>query len=212
MFIILFYNHVRKNYDMFIDRVTRRIGILAGIVLVTLAGVCIISAGEIAELHQKWIRPRNTDSSKQKERFETLDQPKHGVTEIGIERTACHGSCPVYTFVLKADGKVRYVGEEHVRRKGTHTGRISTGQFNRLAEFAAESGYMNLESVYDLPTVADFHTTYTTVVLADKRKLVKNYGDLGPTKLWVFQQAIDSLLAEVQWDGEQVEAVPDKAP
>jgi hypothetical protein len=39
-------------------------------------------------------------------------------------------------------------------------------------------------------------------VLAGKRKLVKNYGDLGPTKLWAFQQAIDSLLTEVEWDGD----------
>ncbi len=197
---------------MLTTHLLRRAKLFAGVLSVTVTTVCLISAGEIAELHQKWIRPKNTDSSKQKERFEALEQPKHGVTEIGIERTACHGTCPIYTFILKADGTVRYVGEEYVRRKGTHTGQISEWQFNRLAEFAVESGYMNLDSVFDLPTIADFHTTYTTVVVADKRKLIKNYGDLGPTKLWAFQQAIDSLIAEVQWDGEEKEATPDKAP
>lgn len=182
--------------------VLRRAFVFLGMAVVSVTTVCLISAGEIAELHQKWIRPKNQDSSKQKERFEALEDPKHKVTEIGIERTACHGTCPVYTFMLKSDGTVRYVGEEHVRQKGIHTGQISPWQFNRLAEFAVESGYMDLDSVYDLPTIADFHTTYTTVVLAGKRKLVKNYGDLGPTKLWAFQQAIDSLLAEVEWDGD----------
>lgn len=179
-----------------------RTKLFVGMFFVTAMGVCLLSAGEIAELHQKWVRPKDTDTSKQKERFESLDQPKHGVTEIGIERTACHGTCPIYTFILKSDGTVRYVGQEYVRRKGTHTGQISPWQFNRLAEFAVESGYMNLDSGYDLPTIADFHTTYTTVVIAGKRKLIKNYGDLGPTKLWAFQQVIDSLLAEVQWDDE----------
>jgi hypothetical protein len=190
----------------------RRAKQFAGVLCVTAMTVCLISAGEIAELHQKWIRPKDTDSSKQKERFEALDQPKHGVTEIGIERTACHGTCPIYTFILKADGTVRYVGEEHSRRRGTHTGQISTWQFNRLAEFAIDAGYMNLDSVYDLPTIADFHTTYTTVVVGNKRKLIKNYGDLGPTKLWAFQQAIDSLIAEVLWDGDEKQEASDKAP
>lgn len=186
---------------------------IALLALVAIGPATATYGGEIADLHQKWIRPREVNTTKQKERFEALDKPTHGVTEIGLERTACHGTCPIYTVVFKDDGTFRYVGEENVARKGKHSGQISPYQFNRLAEFAVESGYMNLDSVYDLPTVADFHTTYTTVVVGDKRKLIKNYGDLGPTKLWVFQQAIDSLLAEVQWDGEEKnEEKSDKAP
>ena len=187
---------------MLTRQLRHRARLFVGVLFITTVTVCLVSAGEIADLHQKWIRPRDTDTSKQMARFEELDQPKHRVTEVGIERTACHGTCPIYTFILKADGTVRYVGEEHVRRKGTHTGQISTWQFNRLAEFAVESGYLNMDSTYDLPTIADLHTTYTSVVVGDKRKLIRNYGDLGPTNLWAFQQAIDSLLAEVQWDDE----------
>lgn len=162
--------------------------------------------GEIAELHKRFVRIKEADTRKQLERFQALDAPRHGVTEIGLERTACHGTCPVYTVVLKSDGTFRYLGEENVLRKGKHSGRISTYQFNRLAEFVIESGYLDMQSDYDLPSVLDFPSTFTTAVVNGKRKLVRNYGDLGPVKLWALQQSIDSLLTEAEWDGND----PDK--
>lgn len=159
--------------------------------------------GEIAELYKKSVRTVEADTRKQLDRFQALDNPTHGVTEVGMERTACHGTCPVYSVVFKADGTLRYVGEENVPSKGAFTGKISVYQFNRLAEFVVESGYMNLDSNYDLPMVADFPSTYTTAAVGGRRKFVRNYGDLGPVKLWALQQTIDSLLAEAEWDVEQ---------
>lgn len=171
------------------------------------------AGGEIADLHQKWVRPKAADTSTQKVRFEALSNPKHGVTEIGLERTACHGTCPIYTVIFKSDGTFRYVGDAHVARKGKHTGRISPDQFNQLSEYLLESGFLNLDATYDLPQIADFPTTYTMAVVDTKRKLVKNYGDLGPVKLWALQQSIDSLLATAEWEGAAgQETTPDKRP
>lgn len=171
------------------------------------------SGGEIADLHKKWIRPKETDTGKQLERFEALEKPTHGVTEIGLERTACNGTCPIYTVVFKSDGSFRFVGEENVTRKGKLSGRISPDQFHRLAEYLIESGYMNMEANYDLPMIADFPSTYTMAVVGEKRKLVRNYGDLGPVKLWALQQSIDSLLTGAEWDVPAAqEPKPDKRP
>jgi hypothetical protein len=168
--------------------------------LLACAQVSLSSGGEIADLHQKWVRPKEVDTGRQQKRFEALEMPSHGVTEIGMERTACHGTCPIYTVVFNRDGTFRYVGEDNVARKGKHSGRISPDQFNQLAEFVIDSGYMNLDATYDLPQLADFPATYTMAVVEKKRKLVKNYGDLGPVKLWALQQSIDSLLAGAEWD------------
>lgn len=168
--------------------------------------VSLSSGGEIYDLHQKWVRPKEADTGRQQKRFEALEMPTHGVTEIGMERTACHGVCPMYTVVFNRDGTFRYVGEDNVARKGKHTGRISTDQFNQLAEFVIESGYMNLDATYDLPRLADFPATYTMAVVGKKRKLVKNYGDLGPVKLWALQQSIDSLLAGAEWDNGKLKS------
>jgi hypothetical protein len=159
----------------------------------------LAGGGEIADLHRKWVRPKEVDPAPLMARFERFDKPEHGVTEIGLERTACFGTCPVYTVILKSDGTVRYTGEEYVAHKGTRTGRISDWAFNQLAEYLVESGYPEMESNYEIP-VADMATAYTTAVVKEKRKIIRNYGDVGPSKLWALQQAIDGVLTEAEWD------------
>lgn len=161
----------------------------------------LAGAGEIADLHRKWVKPKEVDPKPLMDRFDRLNEPKHGVSEIGLERTVCFGTCPVYTVILKSDGTVKYVGEEHVQRKGTRTGRISDWAFNQLAEFVIESKYMELESNYEVP-VADMPSAYTTAVVNGKRKLIRNYGDVGPVKLFMLQAAIDGVLAQADWDNE----------
>lgn len=170
--------------------------------LLVLMGASLLIAGEIEELHRKFVRPRERNQSEQSARFKRLNEPQHGVTEIGLERTACFGTCPVYWVIFNSDGTFRYEGKENIERIGKKSGRISDWQFNNLSELLIESGYMDLESTYEAE-IADLHTTYTTAVVNGKRKLIKNYGDLGPVKLWAIQQAIDSLLIGAEWDGEE---------
>ncbi|RLS58197.1 MAG: hypothetical protein DWH91_02760 [Planctomycetota bacterium] len=180
---------------------TRTIVTLSGAVLFGVGS--LLWSGEIADLHRKWVRPKESDASPQMARFEALQSPSHGVSEIGLERAICLGTCPAYSVTFKADGSVRYVGTENVAHKGERTGRISDWEFHRLADFAVKSGYMNMESDYDLPTISDLPVTYSTVVLGEKRKIIRNYGSLGPIELWAFQQSAESLLAEVEWDDER---------
>jgi len=120
------------------------------------------TGGEIQDAYEKWVRPRPTDMKDEEQRFERLMEPTHKVTEIGLERTECFGTCPVYSVVLKSDGTVRYVGTDHVPRKGTRTGEVSTWDFNQLAEYILESGYQDLEVNYEA-NVADLPVAYTMV-------------------------------------------------
>jgi len=173
--------------------------ICVGMITATL--IASASAGEIADLHSKWVRPKQVDPAPLMARFERFDAPRHGVTEIGLERSACNGSCPVYTIVLRSDGTFRYTGEENVTRKGNRTGKISEWSYNQLAEFLVESGYMEMESNYEIP-VADLSAAYTTATVNGKRKIIRNLGDVGPSKLWALQRAIHGVLTEAEWDGE----------
>lgn len=157
--------------------------------------------GEIAELYRKTIRKQDQTQEKQDQRFEQLmGEPRHGVTEIGMERTPCFGTCPAYSVIIKADGTFRYEGIAHVKRKGKHTGRISATEFNQLADFLVASGYAKLHPNYEV-NVTDMPTTYTTAVIKKQRKVVKNYGDCGPVQLWALQAAIDGVLAHAEWNG-----------
>jgi hypothetical protein len=65
---------------------------LAGVILYGLGG--FLWAGDIAELHRKWVRPKVSDPAPQMGRFEALQSPTHGVSEIGLERAICFGACP----------------------------------------------------------------------------------------------------------------------
>ena len=173
-----------------------------------------LAAGEVEELYKKWVRPKNVNAAPQQARFERLQgaDPKHGVTEIGLERTVCYGDCPVYSLVLKPDGSVRYVGTEHVARRGTHVGEINPEDFHQLAEYLVESGYASLETEYPLP-VSDLPSTYTTAVINGKRKVIHHYGGYGPVKLWVLEQAIDAVVARATWNDPNAKpTVPDKRP
>lgn len=202
MQMVQFRNAMRELDEMLSHTFrTRTILMLSAAFLCSAAS--LIWAGEIADLHRKWVRPQESDASPQMARFESLQSPTHGVSEIGLERAICFGTCPAYSVTFKADVAVRYVGIENVPHKGERTGRISDWEFHRLAEFAVKSGYMNMESDYDLPTITDLPVTYSMVVRAEKRKIIRNYGSLGPIELWAFQQAAESLLAEVEWDDER---------
>jgi hypothetical protein len=202
MQVVHFPNAAREPREMFSYTFLTRTTLILSLAFFSGVG-SLLRAGEIADLHRKWVRPKETDPAPQMARFEALQSPSHGVTEIGLERAICFGTCPAYSVIFKADGSVRYVGIENVPHKGVRNGRISDWEFHRLAEFAMKSGYMNMESDYDLPTITDLPVTYSMVVRKEKRKLIRNYGSLGPIELWAFERAAESLLAEVEWDDER---------
>jgi hypothetical protein len=122
-----------------------------------------------------------------------------GVTELGIERTPCDGSCPVYSAVFSADGTVRYEGKLHVEHVGVRTGKVPKEKFEALAAFVLDSGFITLEDSYFKP-VRGLPSAVTTVVAGGVRKAVRDQKDAGPAKLVEVEGRIDALLAEVKWD------------
>ena len=69
-----------------------------------------------------------------------LRSTNYGISEIGIERTVCFGSCPAYSFIVSSNGNFRYEGEKHVKRAGKATGTVSVCEFEQLARFIRDSG------------------------------------------------------------------------
>lgn len=167
--------------------------------LAALLGVpVLLSAGEIQEQHRKLVGDRESDPEKART-FEEIESHAHGITEIGLERTPCYGDCPVYVAVLKADGTFRFHGVEHVRHKGQFTGKVDEHEFNHLAQFIADCDYFDMEDTYEA-LVTDHPDVYTTVVRKGQRKVIRNYANAGPTKLWAIEQLIDKLLLGAEWN------------
>jgi hypothetical protein len=133
---------------------------------------------------------------------EQVESTAHGITEIGIERGACFGTCPIYTFIIKSDGTCHYKGDKYVERIGEFSGTVPIGDFHELAQFIRDAGYMGFENGYRR-MVTDHPTTYTTVVMGGKRKVIRNYANAGPTALWAIEELIDGLTTKATWSGAQ---------
>ncbi len=160
--------------------------------------------GEIADYYFKQQSEIHADAEtriaqRQKSRsFTEIGSTNHGITEIGIERTGCFGTCPSYTFIVRSDGNFKYSGDKYAERTGDFIGTIPSWKFTELAQFIRDSDYMNLETDYRA-SVTDMPTTYTMVVMNGKKKTISNYAGAGPTKLWAIEQLIDDLMAKADW-------------
>jgi hypothetical protein len=151
-----------------------------------------VFGGEISELYFK-----NLDSNTNG--LTAVASTNQGITEIGIERSACFGECPVYTFILKSDGTFRYEGEKFVKRKGQFTGTISISEFDQLAQTIKNAGYMKLNKTYRRP-VTDLPTAFTMVIMDGRRKIIMDYADSGPQKLQAIEKLIDGLMEKAKWN------------
>jgi len=174
------------------------------ITFITLTGMFAFG-GEIADHH--FANGRHSkgvaDLPGKSRSFSEVISTNHGITEIGIERTGCYGTCPAYTFIVKNDGTFRYKGEKYVERIGDFTGTISIWEFHELAQFIRDSAFMELQDNYS-DMVTDSSTVFTMVVANGKRKTVSNYAGTGPTKLWAMEQCIDKLMEKAKWNDPKI--------
>ena len=164
--------------------------------LVTAA--CVVHGGELSDFHFKNARHKLGDPARSRSHAE-VSSTNHGIAEIGIERTGCLGTCPAYTFIMKNDGTFRYKGGKYAQRQGDFTGKIPVRLFHQVAKFIKDSGYMELEDAYTR-MITDNSTTYTMVVMNGKRKVIRNYADAGPIKLWAIEQLTERLMEKVEWE------------
>jgi Domain of unknown function (DUF6438) len=137
------------------------------------------------------------------------------ITSVLLHRSACFGSCSVYTVEVLSDGEVRYNGQEHVKIKGHHTTHISTDEFNFLVASIGRIGFFTLNERYryqtdGCPSVrTDSPSVDIVVTRAEQKRHVSYY--YGCTGLGVYQriiwlsETIDDVANAAQWVGVEAE-------
>jgi len=127
---------------------------------------------------------------------------------ITLERTACYGTCPIYTLKIFEDGKVVYNGQDFVSVKGEQSSSITADQLKELVVDFQNADYFNLPDKYTAP-VMDMPTTITSFSLDGKTKTVSNYGgclsgspEKAPQALCDLEKKIDALTNSAQWTGK----------
>lgn len=127
-------------------------------------------------------------------------EPTPDVTEIAIERAPCFGGCPVYTFVLRADGSAEYLGAGTRARWAKKVGYFNYYAFRQLAHAAEEIGFFDLDDRYAC-SITDDSTVYVSVVKNGTRKTIAHYAPdaSGPVRLLMFERFIDRAYQQVEW-------------
>src|SRR5918997_1654709 len=118
------------------------------------------------------------------------------VKKITLERTPCHGPCPVYKVTVSGTGEVEYFGSAHVARAGTHRWRISPRRLQRLAEALERARYLRLEDEYTScgPTGAPGCSISVEYDDGSSKSVVHYHGDPGaPDSLTDLEDDIDRI-------------------
>lgn len=129
-------------------------------------------------------------------------------TVIMLERTACFGSCPIYTVHIDADGHVQFDGEDYVSHKGRNTGLTTVAGVRQLLQQFAALNFFALRDQYggmgDCPVYAtDNPSMRITLQFASKTKTVDLYlGCIGNSEAQAVAQLgeqIDATINSQQW-------------
>ena len=127
-------------------------------------------------------------------------------TTIKLERTACFGTCPVYSVTIDGTGNVIYEGTSHVRVEGRQTDRIPVSRVAALLETAERIGFFDLQDHYQtirnpdgsVTIVTDLPTTFVTITKDGRSKRVEDY--IGaPDGLKQLERQIDEAAGTRRW-------------
>jgi hypothetical protein len=113
---------------------------------------------------------------------------------LTLEKTACFGTCPIYSLLIFQDGTAIYEGRRFVSDSGSFKINFTPEQLNAIKAKAEEIKYFELEDKYDSP-VTDFPTTITSIRIGNKIKIIQNRV-AGPGELKSFESFVESMMKE----------------
>ena len=116
---------------------------------------------------------------------------------IKMERTACYGTCPVYSLAIYGNGTVIYNGDRFVNVTGKQVSQISQEKFKQLVREFYSIGYFSLSDEYT-SSVTDLPSTKTSIQISGIKKSVYDYSN-APQKLRNLEKEIDEFSNSSQW-------------
>ena len=129
---------------------------------------------------------------------------------VELARSACYGSCPVYSLVINADGTVVYWGEAHVRLHGQGTKKGPPQAVSELVRDSLAAGFLTWNDRYD-SEATDMASAQTTIVAGEIAKTIRDYGPEDERlygsqaevrrKLAAIEKRIDTVAQSAEWVG-----------
>jgi len=122
---------------------------------------------------------------------------------ITMERTACHGTCPIYKLTIEGNGDVIYEGQDFVQVKGKQTASLGPAQIQDLVSAFEQAKFVTLTD-YTHEDSTDSPSVITSITRNGKTKTVHHYyGDnSAPQELFDLESKIDQITNSKQWTGK----------
>lgn len=125
-------------------------------------------------------------------------------TLIKMERTLCYGFCPAYELIIQENGKITFVGKEHVAHKGRAEDEMPQENMDNLMQAVRESYFMEIPSNPDCKTrMTDLPSVFLTIEIDGRRHYVNHYhgckGFKYEGELYDLEEKIDSLAGVGRW-------------
>jgi len=137
------------------------------------------------------------------------NQPSTNDDLITLSRTACFGTCPIYTVTISSEGAVTFNGERFVKNVGLAQGRIDKSAFRDLVREFEQLDYFSLPSNFSPGTkecpnmITDMPSADTSIRLNGKTKRVAHYYGCGSSgvlaKLTALEKKIDEVAGTQKW-------------
>lgn len=127
--------------------------------------------------------------------------PPHNIGNVIIrmERSACYGTCPVYSVTVYGNGSVIFEGKQYVEKEGTvsyavpkEDVRMLVDEFYSIDYFGLKEKYAEKCTLTGCMQVSDGPTTTTWFTVNGKVKTVRDYFG-APDKLVELENNIDAV-------------------
>jgi len=146
------FNTPRRARQPMIKKIGRSTRQVAGLVLFALVLAVLLAVGCRNLAHPKDLRS----------------------VSVTLKRTACYGTCPVYTVSIHGSGLVEYFGEWRVDVPGPQMDRIPPGRVKDLLKAFEDIHFFDLEDKY-FENCTDLPTAIISILVDGKTKQVSNY-------------------------------------
>ncbi|MBP7335351.1 DUF6438 domain-containing protein [Niveispirillum sp.] len=139
--------------------------------------------------------------------------------EVGLRRTPCFGSCPVYDVTITGTGKIQFTGstlslmpgpERGVLMPGEHKDRIEPSAAKALVDRFRQARFLSMRDEYDSKVVDGSFTILWLKIGETKKRVFSNEGEnMGqPAAFDALVKAIDSAAGTARWVKGDVGTVP----
>jgi len=120
---------------------------------------------------------------------------------IRMERTACYGTCPVYSVEIAGDGTVTFIGERYVNATGQQTAHIAKAKVQELFKKFEKCEFFWTRDAYEA-SITDMPSTIVSISFDTRSKSVTDYaGERAgmPKAIAELEEAIDKAAGTQEW-------------